>query len=85
MAFQAALKHSGEELELLTDVDMFEMFEFGIRGGITQSVERYAKANNKYMGELYNKHEQNSCIQYLDANNLYGGAMSQELPVKIFK
>ena len=85
LAFQAALKHSGEELELLTDVDMSEMFEFGIRGGITQSVERYAKANNKYMGELYNKNEQNSYIQYLDANNLYGGAMSQELPVKNFK
>ena len=60
------------------------MFEYGIRGGITQSVERYSKANNKYMDD-YNPNEESSYVQYLDANNLYGGAMSQELPVKGFK
>ena len=84
LAFQAALKYSGVELELLSDVDMFQMFEYGIRGGITQSVERYSKANNKYMDD-YNPNVESSYIQYLDANNLYGGAMSQELPVKGFK
>ena len=84
LAFQATLKYSGVELELLQDVDMFQMFEYGIRGGITQSVERYSKANNKYMDD-YNPNEESSYIQYLDANNLYGGAMSEELPYKGFK
>ena len=60
------------------------MFEYGIRGGITQSVERYSKANNKYM-DYYNPNEESSYIQYLDANNLYGGAMSQKLLVKNFR
>ena len=42
------------KLELLTDLDMFLMFEKGIRGGITQAVHRYAKANNHYIKDLYN-------------------------------
>ena len=58
--------------------------EEGIRGGICHSVHRYAKANNKYM-KNYNKNEESSYIQYLDANNLYGWAMSQKVPVNNFK
>ena len=57
------------------------MVEEGIRGGICHSIHRYAKANNKYM----NKNKESSYIQYLDANNLYGWAMSQKLPVNGFK
>ena len=60
------------------------MVEEGIRGGICHSIHRYAKANNKYM-ENYNKNEESSYIQYLDANNLYGWAMSQKLPINGFK
>ena len=60
------------------------MVEEGIRGGICHSIHRYAKANNKYM-ENYNKNEESSNIQYLDANNLYCWAMSQKLPVYGFK
>ena len=60
------------------------MVEKGMRGGICHSIHRYAKANNKYM-KNYNKNEESSYIQYLDANNLYGWAMSQKLPVNDFK
>ena len=60
------------------------MFERGIRGGITHISKRYAEANNKYM-KNYNPNEESSYIQYLDANNLYGWAMSQNLPTHGFK
>ena len=60
------------------------MVEKGIRGGICHSIQRYAKANNKYM-KSYNNNEESSYIQYLDANNLYRWAMSKKLPVNGFK
>ena len=72
LAWQACLKKTNIELELLTDYDMLLMVEEGIRGGICHSIHRYAKANNKYM-KNYNKDEELSYIQYLDANNLYVG------------
>ena len=77
-------KKTNVELELLTDYDMLLMVEEGIRGGICHSIHRYAKANNKYM-KNYNKDEESSYIQDLDANNLYGWAMSKKLPVNGFK
>ena len=63
---------------------MVLMVEEGIRSGICHSIHRYAIANNKYMKD-YNKNEESSYIQLLDANNLYGWAMSQKLPVNNFK
>ena len=85
LACRACLKRTGIKLELLTDPDMLLMFERGIRGGITQAVRKYASANNKYMGDKFNLNEDTTYLQYLDANNLYGWAMSQPLPTGGFK
>ena len=69
---------------MITDVDMLLMMEKGIRGGICHAIPRYAKANNKYMKD-YNKDEEESFLQYDDANNLYEFAMSEPLPVDDFE
>ena len=61
------------------------MFEKGIREGITQSVHRWAAANNRYMGSEYDKNMPAKFLQYLDANNLYGWAMSELLPTGEFR
>ena len=69
--------------ELLTDIDTLFMVEKGTKGGIFQEIHRYEKANNKYM-KNYAKNNESSYIEYVDANNLYGWAMSQKLPVNGF-
>ena len=60
------------------------MVEKGIRGGICPTILRYAKANNKYMKD-YNKDEEESFLQDSDANNFYGFAMSEPLPLDGFE
>ena len=85
LAWKACLRKTRVRLELLTDPDMLLMFERGIREGITQAVHRYAAANNKYMGDQYDLSQESSYLQYLDANNLYGWAMSQPLPTGRFR
>ena len=85
LAWRACLKCTGIKLELLTNPDMLLMFERGIRGGITQAVRKYSSANNKYMENRFNPNEDTTYLQYLDANNLYGWAMSQPLPTGGFK
>ena len=84
LAWDAALKISKAKLELLTDPNMYLMVEARIRGGISTITKRYAKANNKYMNK-YDCEKESFFIPYLDANNLYGWAMSQPLSVDGFK
>ena len=84
LAWQASFQETMVNSELLTDNDMLMMFEDGIRGRMCPTVHRYSKANNKYMNN-YDKNKILSFLLYLDANNLYGWAMSQKLPVDNFK
>ena len=85
LAWDASLKLTNVELELLTDIDMLLMFEKGTHGGISMISKRYSQANNPYMGKIYDKTKPTKYITYLDANNLYGWAMSKNLPIGNFK
>ena len=79
LSWDAMLKMTDIKLELMTDINMYQFAEKGMRGGISYIANRYGKANNKYM-EKYNEEDKSKYIMYLDANNLYGWAMSQYLP-----
>jgi hypothetical protein len=86
LAWDACLKHTKINFDLITDREMFTFFEGGIRGGISCIGNRFARADNPYLKpEDYDKTKPNSHICYLDANNLYGWAMSQYLPYCKFR
>lgn len=85
LAWDAALKITKVRLELLSDPDMLLMIEKGIRGGISMISNSHGKANNPYMGKKYNDKEATKYITYLDANNLYGWAMSKPITTDGFK
>ena len=84
LSWDAMLKMTDIKLELMTDIDMFQFIEKGLRGGISYIANRYGKANNKYMKE-YDEKASSKYIMYQDANNLNGWAMSQYLPTGGFK
>ncbi|GFT83707.1 uncharacterized protein TNCV_2826231 [Trichonephila clavipes] len=84
LSWDAMLKTTKVRLELLDDYDMILMLEKGTRGGISQCCNRYGKANNKYM-KGYDKSKESNYLMYLDANNLYGWAISQFLPFGGFR
>ena len=83
LAWQACLKMTDVELDLLTDPDMYLFIEEGLRGGISMISNRFSKANNPYVPD-YDPKQENSYVMYFDANNLYGWAMSQPLPTGEF-
>ena len=84
LAFSVALRHTGVQLDLITDPAAYLLIENNMRGGIATITKRYAVANNSYV-EGYDENKPTSYITYLDANNLYGEAQSQPLPVGNFK
>ena len=83
LSWDAMLKKTGINLELICDEDMFHMVDKGLRGGIAMISNKYAKSNNPYV-EGYDSSQPHNYIMYLDANNLYGWAMSQYLPERHF-
>ena len=85
LAYDAMLKTTEVKLDLLVDYEMAMMIEKGIRGGVSMVSTRYSKANNKYMGDQYDPQKPSKYITYLDANNLYGFAMSRSLPTSDLK
>ena len=95
LSWDAFLKHTTQEwknkydkifeIGLITDMDIYLFVESGIRGGLSQISKRYAKANNQYIPETYDSNFIDEYIIYLDANNLYGGAMISYLPQGNFK
>ena len=84
LAWDAMLRHTGIELELLTDPDMYLMIEAGIRGGVSMITKKHSKANNPYIKESYDIDKPVVYLMYLDANNLYGWAMCRAMPEKDF-
>ena len=84
LAWDAMLKMTSINLELINDIDMHLFIEKGKRGGISYIANRYMKANNPYM-KCYNPEDDTTYIIYLDANNLYGWAMIQPLPYGGFR
>jgi hypothetical protein len=84
LSWDAMLKHTGVELELISDPVMYLFMEKGIRGGISAITKRHAIANNKYMVK-YDPKKESIHIPKMDANNLYRWAMSQPLPIRDFK
>ena len=84
LSWDALYKHTGAELELLTDYEMHLFIEQGIRGGISMASKRHAVANSPLVTG-HDPEKPPNHILYLDANNLYGWAMCKPLPVRNFK
>ena len=81
LSWDAMLKMTGIELELISDINVHLFIEKRMRGGISFIGKRHSKANNIYI-ENYDSSECSSIeesvfIMYLDANNLHGWAMTQ--------
>ena len=80
LAWNALLKHIKRKIPLITDPEMYHMIQPNILGDICHASVRYPRANNKLMCLLYDPRQLTSYIMEIDANNLYGWAMSQEMP-----
>ena len=79
LAWNAMLKITGQEIELISDLEMLNFFKAGIRGGLSQCSLRKAVVKNKYTHPSETIQDP-SYLMYLDVNNLYGWAMCEKLP-----
>src|SRR2546425_3849684 len=84
LSWDACLKMTGIELELISEPDMYLFIESGLRGGLSVITRRKGIANNKFM-KSYDENSKSKYLAYFDANNLYGWAMSQYMPYGGFK
>lgn len=64
------LKMTDIQPESMSDVDMYQFIEKGMRGGISYIANRHGEANNKYM-KTHDENKPSKYITYLDANKLY--------------
>ena len=71
LSFDAMLKHTKIELEVSRDEEKVLFIQRGVRGGVSQSINRFSQANNKYMWDFDNTQE-SKYNMYFDVNNLYG-------------
>ena len=85
MVYDALLKMSDVELELISDPEMYDFGERAKQGGVSSIMKRHAVANNKHMGDRYDPSKPSSYIFYPDANSLYCWPMLQPLPVGGFR
>ena len=82
--WDAMLKMTGVNLELLTDQSMYEFFEQGKRGGYSAIHTRFSEANNPACPG-HDSSKPTKHLFYWDATNLYGWAMRMPLPIRGFK
>ena len=85
IAFNAALKKTKVELDLLSDNDQYLFINSSIKGGVTQICKKYSEANNKYMKKNFNPSLPSKYLWYIDANSMYAGAMVESLPQSNFQ
>lgn len=84
LSWDAMLFHTKVQLELIDNIEMYQMLEKGIRGGLAQCSLRHAVASNKYLPKFDNS-KPPSYLIYLDCNNLYGYAMTKKYPISDFR
>ena len=84
MFLDGALKESKQELDLISDPNLYEMLEKSITGGFVTVVKHSAQANNIHLPN-YDSSLVNTLILLLDFNGLYAGIQELPLPVGKFK
>ncbi|KAF0147428.1 MAG: hypothetical protein FD143_3066 [Ignavibacteria bacterium] len=85
LSWDAMLKLTDCKLELLYDPAMFQLIDSGLRGGVCMISQRYSRANHPGLGEFYDPNKPLVTLKMFDANNLYGYAMHEPLPMSNYK